>query len=59
MNWGILDFVAAAIIIGGTAFGIWLSFHLFQRSWLRWLLALGVLLVAILVWVELAVGILD
>lgn len=57
MNWGLEDYVFAAVLLGGAALGIGLS-----RRWLkspaRRLLAIGaVLLVTALIWVEAAVGI--
>lgn len=59
MHWGILDYVAAAAIIGIAVLAIRLSFRLARREWLRWVLAVLVLLAAALVWAELAVGIFD
>jgi hypothetical protein len=57
-NWGAEDFVAAALLIGAAGLCIELALRLFRTSPLRLAAIASVLFLFLLVWAELAVGIL-
>lgn len=55
VNWGPGDFAAAALLLGGTGLGLELAARLPARA--RLIAAAAVAGAALLIWVELAVGI--
>lgn len=57
MNWGIEDFAAAAALLLGTALALTLVFKTVRPRLPRNLMAGGVVLLLIGIWVQLAVGI--
>ncbi len=56
-NWGPLDFVLAFLILITLGFGIEFFVRTIQSRQLRWLAILGIVLIIVLLWAELAVGI--
>lgn len=58
MNWGLEDFVAAAVIIALTAAAIALVRRTARSRAVRVALVIGVVAAAMAVWAQLAVGIL-
>ena len=56
MNWGVEDYAAAAVLIGGVASAMIMIFRTVRRRRPRFLLAGGVLAVALAIWALLAVG---
>ena len=56
MNWGVEDYAAAAVLIGGVAGAMIMIFKNVRRRRPRLLLAGGVLAVALAIWALLAVG---
>lgn len=58
VNWGPEDFFAAAVLLGGAGVGIELAVRLLRSPRWRLLAIVGVVALALLVWAELAVGIL-
>lgn len=59
MNWGPRDFLAAGLLIVGAGLGIELAVRLVKsRAWMFTMIA-AVVLLALLVWAELAVGLID
>jgi len=58
VNWGPEDFLAAALLLGGTGIALELVARFVAGRALRMLLAVTVILALLLVWAELAVGIL-
>lgn len=59
MNWGTEDFLAAGLLVGGVGLGIELAVRLLRKPIHRMAGAGVVVLAGLLVWAELAVGILD
>lgn len=59
MNWGIEDFIAAAVLIGGAGLGIELAVRLIKSRTAMFAAIAGVLAVLLLIWAEVAVGIFD
>ena len=57
MNWGIEDFVAAAVLVAVGWFAIVLVRRTVQGGVLRFILLAGVVLVVLAIWAHLAVGI--
>ncbi len=57
MNWTLLDYVAASILLAGLAGGIWLVFRASTSSRYRLASAIALLAAFLLVWVNAAVGI--
>ncbi len=57
MNWGIEDFIAAAILLGAAALGVWAVRRFAHDGGVR-LLGYGVVIATlVIIWAELAVGI--
>lgn len=57
MNWGFEDGIAAALLIGGAAVAAWLIFKLIYRVTMRMILLAVVLIAALAIWAQLAVGV--
>ena len=57
MDWDLLDYFAASILIGGTIFGIFFSQRHFSRPWQRILATLILITGLVLIWAQLAVGV--
>jgi len=57
MNWGIEDWVAAALMLLGTGLGFALVFKTVRARKARVVLASVVVLVSLLIWAHLAVGV--
>ena len=57
MNWDGLDFVAAAVLVGGGAGAYMIVTRMITDKRLRVLAGLGVITIVALIWVQLAVGI--
>lgn len=59
MNWGAEDYLAAALLVGGVGLGIEIAVCIFRTPVQR-LAGAGVMIAAgLILWAELAVGILD
>lgn len=58
VNWSLFDFIIAAILLFGTGLSIEFVLRKVKQSKLRILISLIILFVLVLVWAELAVGIL-
>lgn len=58
VQWSLLDFILAAVLIFGTGLVISIISRKVQKKRLRWVLVMLVIITLILLWVELAVGIL-
>jgi len=58
VNWQILDFITAGILLGGAAFFLNWLFGKTQNKATRAALTLLVLLIILFIWAELAVGLL-
>lgn len=56
VNWGPYDFLIAAVLLGGMALLLDIILRKTNNSPKRWLLGLGVFLVVVLLWAEMAVG---
>ena len=59
MNWGIEDFIIAAVLISGTLFAYKLLSSKTNSSKKRIFIGLALIAVFALIWIELAVGIID
>lgn len=59
VNWGAEDFLAAALLIGGTGLGVELAARFIKTRGTMFIAIAFVVLVTVLIWAELAVGILD
>ncbi len=59
VNWGVEDFFAAAILLGGAGLAMEVLAKVFADSAKQKLAALVIVAVLLLAWVELAVGIFD
>lgn len=59
VNWGAEDFLAAALLIGGAGLGVELAARFIKTRATMFIAIAFVVLVAVLIWAELAVGILD
>lgn len=59
MDWDILDYIAAVVILGSTVLGLWLVTRVRTHLLIRLALVAAILILAVLIWAELAVGILD
>jgi len=59
MNWTAGDYLAAGLLIGGTAVAIAIAFRLLRRRRSRILAAAFLLILLAVVWAELAVGLFD
>lgn len=57
MNWDILDYIAALVIIGGAIASVWTASKLIRRRSLRLTAMIGLPVIFAIIWVELAVGI--
>lgn len=57
VNWSLLDFVVAGVLLVGTGLAIEFALRRVTGSWSRVAAVLGLLFVLFLVWAELAVGI--
>lgn len=57
VNWGLLDFVAAAVMLGALGIGFELLARMQVKPWHRGVIALALVGAFLLVWAELAVGI--
>ncbi|MBJ3785776.1 hypothetical protein [Devosia sediminis] len=58
VNWGAGDFLMAAVLLAATGVGLELVIRYLRDPRHRWIAGCCVVLVAVLVWAELAVGIL-
>ena len=58
VSWGAEDFLAAAVLIGGAGLAIELAVRLLRTPAQRWVAVSTVIAAALLIWAELAVGIL-
>ncbi len=57
VNWELLDFIVAGVILASAGIGIEIAIRNVQESKRRAILIFGVLFLVVLVWAELAVGI--
>lgn len=57
VNWSVVDFIVAAVLLSGAAWTINLILNKIKKSVTRIILVAAVLFVLALVWAELAVGI--
>lgn len=57
VNWSIFDFVIAALLLGGTALFLEIVLTRFKDKKSRLLFSIGLFLLLITIWAELAVGI--
>ena len=57
VNWGLLDFILAGILLFGTAFGIDTTFRKIQSKPKQFIAISFSLILLLLIWVELAVGV--
>ena len=57
VNWGVFDFVAAALLIGGAGLGWELALRLTRNRARRAAIALALAAAFLLTWAELAVGV--
>jgi ABC-type spermidine/putrescine transport system permease subunit I len=57
VNWGLGDFVIAALLLGGTGVALELVMRVLHTPSRRWLAAGAIILALLLIWAELAVGI--
>ena len=56
MNWDVWDYIAAATLLGGAALSVLAASRLIQHQALRRLAMLAGPLLFILIWIQLAVG---
>ena len=57
VQWGLGDFLAAALLLGATGLGVEMVVRVVHKPLYRWAAIGGVILLALLIWAELAVGI--
>lgn len=57
VNWGVEDFIAAALLLGGASLALEATVRLVRGAMPRMLLGLTILLALALIWAQLAVGI--
>lgn len=57
VQWSLLDFILAAVLIFGTGLVISIISRKVQKKRLRWVLVMLVMVLLAIVWIELAVGI--
>ena len=59
MNWGLEDFIAAAVLVSGAAVGVWAIRRFAPNGSVRLIGYALVLVALVFIWAELAVGIFD
>lgn len=59
VNWGLADFAAAAILLGGAGLALEVAARVLATPGKRLVVALVIAAILLLVWAELAVGIFD
>lgn len=58
VNWAPGDFLVAGVMLASVALGFELAMRVLRKPLHRWVAMVGVTLLALLVWAELAVGVL-
>jgi len=58
VKWGVFDFIVAGVLLFGTGVAIEIALTLVQEFWHRVAVCTGILFFLLLIWVELAVGVL-
>ncbi|MGD9590555.1 MAG: hypothetical protein AB7Q37_11395 [Pyrinomonadaceae bacterium] len=57
VNWGLFDFIVAGVLLFGAAVAIEIALRLVRGFWQRVAVCAGVLFFLLLIWAELAVGV--